>query len=499
VQGFQEASVEQTLSAVAFAVITTTQTITGSSISEHYVTVPKDFPHIEVITKTGDIQDGYLFLDSFGPLTGTRYSYALIADNNGDPIYYKRSPDEMRYTDFKPHPGGLLSYISTVENQVTILDSSYTPMRTIHVEHLDAHEFLILPNGNVLLLVGETRIMDLSQIVPGGQPDARVLGEIIQELDPSNNVVFEWNSWDHFLITDTLRDLTLDEISFTHSNSLDVDGDGNIILSSRGLDEITKIDRKNGTGAILWRLGGKHNQFTLMGDTRFFFAQHDARIFANGHLTIFDDRHDPWRIPHGGEPSRALDYLLDEENKQVTLVRAYSDDIFSSATGNFQVLANGNWLIGWGGATYLATEVDTRGAVLLRLKYLINSYTATPEVIAYRVTRHPWSGCPAEPPVLIARYAGNQIALHFSWNGATSVTGYQLFGDTLPTPTNLITTTPRTRFEDVVLVSPPAAGVYYFRILPVTSDGCAPQFSNEIAALAADHFLYLPVVRNSDN
>ncbi len=62
---------------------------------------------------------------------------------------------------------------------------------------------------------------------------------------------------------------------------------GIILLSFRHLNEVTKID--SSSGEIIWRLGGKQNQFTFLGDTMPFSAQHDARRIANGNLTLFDN------------------------------------------------------------------------------------------------------------------------------------------------------------------------------------------------------------------
>ena len=36
---------------------------------------------------------------------------------------------------------------------------------------------------------------------------------------------------------------------------------GHLLISSRHMDEVTKIDRQ--TGEIIWRLGGKNNDFTV--------------------------------------------------------------------------------------------------------------------------------------------------------------------------------------------------------------------------------------------
>src|SRR2546422_8452549 len=49
-----------------------------------------------------------------------------------------------------------------------------------------------------------------------------------------------------------------------HGNSIELDSDGNLLLSSRHMSEITKIDRQ--TGDIIWRMGlnSKHNDFTFL-------------------------------------------------------------------------------------------------------------------------------------------------------------------------------------------------------------------------------------------
>ncbi len=130
--------------------------------------------------------------------------------------------------------------------------------------------------------------IDMSLIVPGGNPNAIVIGLIIQEIDENKNVVFQWRSWDHFNIIDAIYiDLTLPIVDYVHGNALELDNDGNILLSSRHLNEITKIDRV--TGEMIWRMGGVHNQFTIVNDTIPFHYQHDIRRIANGNITLYDN------------------------------------------------------------------------------------------------------------------------------------------------------------------------------------------------------------------
>src|SRR5690606_12141524 len=129
---------------------------------------------------------------------------------------------------------------------------------------------------------------------------------------------------------------------YSNFNSVAVDPDGNYMICNRLLSEITKVDRN--TGEIIWRLGGKHNQFTFIDENQnnapiYFSMQHDIRILPNGNLTIFDngDQHDP-------RYSRGVEYEIDEVNKTAKMVWEYVApvDVFSQSNGSLQRLPNGN-------------------------------------------------------------------------------------------------------------------------------------------------------------
>ncbi len=170
-------------------------------------------------------------------------------------------------------------------------------------------------------------------------------GLIIQELDPSKNVIFEWRSWDHFKVTDTTSLLTDPQIDLVHGNALAVANDGNLLLSSRNQSEVTKINLQ--TGEVMWRFGGKANQFKIIGGEPFAF-QHDVRQLANGDITVFDN--------HGSQQnpaaSHAIEYKLDEVNKTATVVWSFTHNppVFGSFMGDNQRLPNGNTFVAWGAA-----------------------------------------------------------------------------------------------------------------------------------------------------
>jgi hypothetical protein len=221
--------------------------------------------------------------------------------------------------------------------------------------------------------------VDMSQIVPGGHPQASVIGLIIQEIDVNSNVVFQWRSWDHFAITDaTHENLTDSIVDYVHGNAIELDNDGNLMISSRSMDEVTKISRT--TGNIIWRLGGKNNQFVFVNDTSKFSHQHAIRRIPNGNITLYDNGN-----YHTPQESRAIEYSIDEVNKRVTLVWQYknSPPVFGAWGGFMQRLANGNSLISWGGTSPTVTEVDPSGTIVFEGSYPFPHFT-------YRGFKYEW-------------------------------------------------------------------------------------------------------------
>jgi len=54
----------------------------------------------------------------------------------------------------------------------------------------------VMPNGHALFTIVDSTIMDLSTLVPGGYPAAKISHNVIQEIDVDNNVVFQWSTLD---------------------------------------------------------------------------------------------------------------------------------------------------------------------------------------------------------------------------------------------------------------------------------------------------------------
>ena len=368
-------------------------TVSGTALVSHAsgafpsttAPLPPDFPKITT-TISGTPSPGRLFVSSFDRSDPGATPYLMILENDGTPFFYR--PLVGAGHDFKLQPNGMLTYFDPVLDGFYALDSTYARVDSFRCGNgyqTDFHDCQVLPNGHVLLMSYDPEVVDMTPYDPKGHPDAVVIGLVIQEIDRDKNVVFQWRSWDHFAITDAvgipLGGRTIDLI---HGNSIDFDGNGDLLISSRNLNEITKISRA--TGDILWRLGGKNNQFQILNDPQGFSRQHAARFQPDGHITFFDNG--TFRTP---PYSRAVEYELDETKMVARLDWDYrhNPDIFGPFAGYVQRLSTGNTLVAWGVANPTLTEVTQSGKVVEEL--------SLPQgVFSYRAFRFEW------PPMLSA-------------------------------------------------------------------------------------------------
>ena len=339
------------------------------------------FPMITV-TLSDNPSSGSIFLSNItlnSSISNT--PYLLILNNNAQPVFSRQMI--YRVYDFNKQPNGNLTYYDQNRLKYFELSPSYSIIDSFYCGNgysTDLHELRVLNNHHAFLLSYDRQIIDMRPIVPGGDSAALVTGLIIQEIDANKNVVFQWRSWDHFLITDAEHeDLTAHLIDYVHGNALEIENDGTILLSSRHLEEITKINRT--TGEIVWRLGGKNNMFNFTNDPIRFSYQHGIRRLANGNIILYDNGN--YHIPNF---SRAVEYSLNETTHTATLVWEYRNTpvIYGFAMGFAQRLDNGNTLISWGAASPTLTEVRPNGSKALQM-------TFSPGIFTYRAFKYDWN------------------------------------------------------------------------------------------------------------
>jgi hypothetical protein len=375
-----------------------------------YGDLPANFPGITTyIYDANAIADGYVFLSVSTDVEGVGY-YVMILENDGNVVWYKELPDDYSY-DFRVLPNGYLHYAQLFHHHTyagggdvvhVILDENFNEVETIEAGNgyvAEAHDFQLLPNGNVLLFGYYLNEVDMSQIVEGGHPGALVSGTTVQELDAQRNVIFQWRTWDYYTFEDFFSTLTDDPrakdavINTFHLNTLNQDSDGHIFVATP--QPAARLPRSGWvkninlqTGEIMWTLGGDDNEFTFVGVTleegMEAFTGHAFHRLENGNVMIYDNGKRDIRS------SQVHEYRLDEQNKIAEHVWTYVPDsmVYGTGRGNAQRLPNGNTMIGWGTVVGtlrpVATEVTPDGRKVWEL------YFNNPAVGSYRAFRFPY-------------------------------------------------------------------------------------------------------------
>ncbi len=332
-------------------------------------------PGLPSVTTHGTASNGVTALSVETP----KASYALVLDSLGRIRWYLADSTHF-VLDFEPQPNHhyTISTVSSIDApRYTELDILGDPVRRWTVsagQSTDLHDFTFTPRGTGLMLGLRSITMDLTAY--GGSPTAQVVGNVLQEVDTAGRVLFTWDAFDHFSITDIdpSLQLTSPRIDWTHANATEIDFDGNYLVSVRHFSEITKIDSR--TGSVIWRWGGLNNQFKFIGDTLKFAFQHGIVRLARGNYILFDNGN-----THKPQFSRAVEYRLDQSGKTATLVWSYrpSPDIFSGFFGFAQRLPNGNTLVTFG-PQGIVHEVSPSSQLLWTL-------TLPPGAFVYRAYR----------------------------------------------------------------------------------------------------------------
>ena len=193
-------------------------------------------------------------------------------------------------------PGGTVREIDLAGNMVHQFDYNDLSQKLRNAGHnltvfsID-HDFVLLPNGHLLLLLTDSRVFtDL----PGYPGQTTVLGNAIVDLDSNNNPVWVWDAFDHL-------DVNRHPMSFpdwTHANALVYNAnDGSLLFSLRHQSWVLKIDYQNGSGSgdVVWKLGYQGDFVLNSGsDADWFFAQHDANFASQDatgafQLALFDN------------------------------------------------------------------------------------------------------------------------------------------------------------------------------------------------------------------
>jgi hypothetical protein len=423
-------------------------------------------PAIHLDTRASGVAPGYIFV---APKLRVTQAGPEILDDSGQVVWF-RPLDAKDVSDFRVQtyqgkpvltwwrgraPGGVGG------GYYVIYDATYHKIAQVKAGHGligDLHEFRITPRDTALITVYKRRPADLRPV--GGPRDGKIFDGIVQEIDiATGRVLFEWHSWPRVGLRESYAVLPDDSrpYDYFHINSIDLEPDGNLLVSARNTHTLYEVDRR--TGKILWRLGGKRSDFRLGPGTRFAW-QHDARRHADGTISLFDNS----ATPPVAKFSRVLVLDVNTATKRVTLVRSlrHPAGLLVPFEGNAQFLPDGHVFVGWG-ATSFYSEFDAAGHLILDGRIGRRGVPGT-EADTYRAYRFEWRGEPTDAPAI----AVNGGSAYVSWNGATDVATWQLLAGPSPTELSVVAAAAKRAFETGM---PLPTGAAYAAVRALAADG----------------------------
>jgi hypothetical protein len=394
-------------------------------------------PQVTVLDHGSGLAPGLIFLGAKDLAAGPgEQGGPLIVDDLGRPVWFRPLPhgqvaSDVRVQRYQGSPvltwwqGRSIGGAGHGDGEGVIADSSYNVIAHVHAGdgyQADQHSFVLTPEGTALITAYNETRRDLSSV--GGPPDGEVYDGIVQEIDvASGRVLFEWHSLDHVPLDESYELVPSDPsrpYDYFHINSVGLDDDGNLLISSRHTWTVYKVDRQ--TGRIIWRLGGKRSDFRL-GPGVPFAWQHNPVPAGSDALRIFDNESNgtPFR-----PQSRVITVRLDPEQRTATLIQAIEHPAGLSvpSQGNSERLQNGDLFVGWGRLGRFS-EFSGDGRLLF-------DATLPPGYDSYRAYRLPWTGHPTTGPVVSARQDGRDAAVEAGWNGATDVARWRILAGPEP-------------------------------------------------------------------
>ena len=195
------------------------------------------------------------------------------------------------------------------------------------------HDYQRLKNGNTLMYKWVPMPKSTVKRVKGGyhaedDDPTHMLGDVVIEVTPENEIVKEWKSWEHFDVKTEVICPFDHRLEWGHANSMSLTPKGDWLLSFRCISTIMEVSA--GTGKIKWRWSGTTSH------------QHDVKYATGDTITIFDN---------GVHRQRGMDFsrAIEINAKTKDIVWEYTDNppfsFYTFMGGGVDVLPNNNVLI----------------------------------------------------------------------------------------------------------------------------------------------------------
>ncbi len=451
--------------------------------SYNFVSAPELHPPVivpEVPTDSMALAPGYIMVGNFydethGELQGQ--SGPLILNNHLQPVWFRPVPvtdvgSDLAEQTYQGQPvltywqGVVTNTGATNSGEYFVVNKHYQTVATLKGADgwiLTLHT-MIITGDDAWVTANKDVAADLGKY--GGAHDGALTDSAVQEYNlKTGKLLKSWDALKHIPLSDSYADLPDNSFPWDayHVNSINLAGNGSIIVSMRNTWAIYDIDVA--TGKILWTLGGKHSSFKF-GANADFQWQHDATLESGNVVTLFDDHccqltgGGTYLAPQG--PTRGLVLKLNLTSHTATMVKQFQHESPDAAyMGSTELLPNGNVFVGFGSQPYFA-EYSKSGQLLL------DGVLPGPD-LSYRAVQYAnWVGVPLTPPAGAVRQHDGKSVVYASWNGDTEVTSWQVLAGSSAGQLKVVAKKAKSGFETAIAVP---SGSRVFKVQALDSMG----------------------------
>ncbi|KAF2149730.1 hypothetical protein K461DRAFT_314839 [Myriangium duriaei CBS 260.36] len=348
----------------------------------------------------------------------------------------------------------------------------------------DVHESYITEAGTVLVTAYNVTNADLTSV--GGPQQGYVFDTLIVEIDVrTSEVLFLWSPLEHVPLSASKYPVagagrnTSNPYDFFHANAI-YPWEGGYLINSRHTWTTYFVGRD---GKIIWEINGLNGgDFGSIPQGGHFSWQHNAEIrrispsevriswFANN-----DVQTGQTNITTGVELALTLPPNTTSPPRLISNVSDLIHPVYSFAEGSHQLLPNGDRFLGYGYQPYIkyfGAEDSTGGDLRWSARY------AYPDgASSYRAFKQEWHAVPSTVPTLVVKrlnvsstandgfsssYLSSRLRGYVSWNGATDVGHYNVYGGSNSSSLALIGIVSKQGFETEFYI--PDSGYTAFQV-----------------------------------
>lgn len=314
--------------------------------------------HQSPIIALSKISPGYTLIAPYNRVVNANSQFkgkVYLLDLSGNPVHTWTTKKQPFYSQLRKNgnllvvmeaptyshpfpPGGNTGTISELDwNSKVVWEYKNEAMH---------HDFIDLPNGNILISLWEKTPPEIANQIKGGTPNTTLNGDVFSdnlvELDRKGKVVWSWHSYQHLDPQLDILGNEMPQFAWTYTNGLSytphnpIDNTEAFIVSMRSLNEVMIVRKID--GEIIWR--SPQNMLN---------TQHDPTLLTNGNILVFDNgfAREPNPFPSYGSrvveinpKTNKIVWQFDGGNGVIDKVR-----FFAPIVGGAQRLTNGNTLI----------------------------------------------------------------------------------------------------------------------------------------------------------